>query len=299
MKQSLGRYKESCQGPLQPPPAPSPPGGSATPPGPTRGTPPGVDAPRCRGPTRKGRPPPVGLKPPTGPARPRRPGPGTREASARPPRPGAPQPPDATQRVFPAAAPGEGARAVGTLGGATSIFPPRRRPGLARPPRAATSTGEEAGRSARRAMPGRAALRRSGYPPRGEEHDEVGGGGGAVPQHLRAVEVPPVRVRLRRRARVRARARLRLSPPGPAAEDGAEHGQGEEAPPGRAGAERSHRGAERASGQSAGRLRLLPPLSPLRSAPPGPGPVPASAPRCRPAPSPGTHPLTQTLPFWK
>lgn len=105
-----------------------------------------------------------------------------------------------------------------------------------------------------------------------------------MPQHLGAVEVPPVRVRLRR-----VRARLRLSPPRPAAEDGAERGQGEEAPPGRAGAERSHGSAERANGRSPGRLLLL--LPP----PPANGGRRARAPILRPRHRAGVRACTQSL----
>lgn len=113
--------------------------------------------------------------------------------------------------------------------------------------------------------------RRSGYPPRGEEHDEVRSGGDAVLQHLGAVKVPPVRLRLL----------LRLGSPRHAAEDGAESGPGQKAPPGRAGAQRSHSsGEQRKPGQlppppSSLPLSLLPcpPLaSPRLSLPPSGSP---------------------------
>lgn len=131
-----------------------------------------------------------------------------------------------------------------------------------------------------RAVPARPALR---YPPRGEEHDEVRGGGGAVPQHLGAVEVPRVRVRLR------LLARLRLGPHRPSAKHGAERGPGEQAAPGRAGAQRSHGSDEAASGgkpqAAAASLPALPPASP-----------PAASPRplCRPPRSPTPQPFAPT-----
>lgn len=122
-----------------------------------------------------------------------------------------------------------------------------------------------------RAVPALPALR---YPPRGEEHDEVRGGGGAVPQHLGAVEVPRVRVRLR----------LRLGPHRPSAKHGAERGPGKQAAPGRAGAQRSHGSDEAASSEkpraaAAASLPARPPPPAPPSVPPAPQPF-APAPGC-------------------